>query len=142
MATVFTHVNLPVADVEASIAWYEAHTPLVLQGRDSVGGIGEVALMAEDTDGAFVSLVQSDQDRQATTMLGTNPLGHLGLELEDRSAVDSAVRYATDADCLVFGPVDHPKAGYYCMLRDPDGNNVELSVGQSLSALLAGLPEA
>ncbi len=98
--------------------------------------------MAEDTDGAFVSLVQSDQDRQATTMLGTNPLGHLGLELEDRSAVDSAVRYATDADCLVFGPVDHPKAGYYCMLRDPDGNNVELSVGQSLSALLAGLPEA
>ncbi|MEM7255614.1 MAG: hypothetical protein AAF493_29800, partial [Pseudomonadota bacterium] len=40
---------------------------------------------------------------------------------------------ASDAGCLVWPPRDEPyPVGYYCGVKDPDGNFVEFSYGQPL----------
>ena len=134
MSQIFTHISLPVDDLDRSIAWYEEHTPLTLRNRDFAAGLGDVAALAESDDAAFIGLVKSDQDKPAKPMLTGNPIAHIGLELEDRAAVDAAANKGRETGCLRFGPIELEKVGYFCFLNDPDGNQVELGVGQSQAA--------
>jgi catechol 2,3-dioxygenase-like lactoylglutathione lyase family enzyme len=58
---------------------------------------------------------------------------HLGFALESRAAVDAVAEKARVEGILVWNPVDEPyPVGYYCGVRDPDGNFVEFSYGQPL----------
>jgi hypothetical protein len=50
-----------------------------------------------------------------------------------RAAVDAVATGGRNAGLLQFGPTFlNPYAGYLCILRDPDGDNVEFSHGQAL----------
>ncbi|MFT5603712.1 MAG: putative lactoylglutathione lyase, partial [Paracoccaceae bacterium] len=62
-----------------------------------------------------------------------NDFSHLGYALDSQQAVDDIARRATQGGCLLWPPrqADYP-VGYYCGLRDPDGNAVEFSYGQPL----------
>jgi catechol 2,3-dioxygenase-like lactoylglutathione lyase family enzyme len=58
---------------------------------------------------------------------------HLGFALANRAAVDAVADQARKDGLLVWEPVDEPyPVGYYCGVRDPDGNFVEFSYGQPL----------
>jgi hypothetical protein len=58
---------------------------------------------------------------------------HLGFALESRKAVDDIAEKARNQGILEWEPVDDPyPVGYYCGIRDPDGNFVEFSYGQPL----------
>ena len=58
---------------------------------------------------------------------------HLGFALESREAVDAAEAKARAGGYLMWPTREEPyPVGYYCGLRDPDGNCVELSYGQPL----------
>lgn len=58
---------------------------------------------------------------------------HLGFAVESKAAVDVIADQARLHGCLVWEPVEEPfPVGYYCGLRDPDGNYVEFSYGQPL----------
>ncbi|MDF1830947.1 MAG: VOC family protein, partial [Porticoccaceae bacterium] len=58
---------------------------------------------------------------------------HFGFALESRAAVDAIAELGRERGCLVWPPreEDFP-VGYYCGLRDPNGNFVEFSYGQPL----------
>jgi hypothetical protein len=65
--------------------------------------------------------------------LPDNDYRHFGFALDSRAAVDAIAQQARDAGCLVWAPRDEPfPVGYYCGLRDPNGNYVEFSYGQPL----------
>ena len=71
---------------------------------------------------------------------GERDFSHFGFALESRAAVDAVAARAEAAGRLVWAPRDEPyPVGYYCGLRDPDGNFVEFSYGQPLGP---GAPEA
>jgi len=58
---------------------------------------------------------------------------HFGFALDSREAVDAIAARAEKAGCLIWAPREEPyPVGYYCGLRDPDGNAVEFSWGQPL----------
>ena len=58
---------------------------------------------------------------------------HFGFALESRAAVDEIAELASSRGCLVWPPRQEPHpVGYYCGLRDPNGNYVEFSYGQPL----------
>jgi catechol 2,3-dioxygenase-like lactoylglutathione lyase family enzyme len=58
---------------------------------------------------------------------------HLGFAMESEAAVDAIADKARAAGRLVWEPRREPyPVGYYCGLRDPDGNFVEFSYGQPL----------
>jgi len=61
------------------------------------------------------------------------PISHFGFALPSLEAVDEIANEANRTGLLQFGPTFlNPYAGYLCLVRDPDGHNVEFSHGQSL----------
>ena len=81
-----------------------------------------------ETDFVIVLLPGGLGRRQAE-----NDFSHFGFALDSRAAVDDVARRAEAAGCLVWPPREEPyPVGYYCGLRDPDGNFVEFSYGQPL----------
>ncbi len=70
--------------------------------------------------------------------LGVHPqaegdFSHLGFAMESRDAVDAVASRARDAGLLAWPPRDEPyPVGYYCGIRAPDGNVVEVSYDQPL----------
>ena len=58
---------------------------------------------------------------------------HVGFAVESREAVDAIAEQAQADGCLVWPPRQESfPVGYYCGLRDPNGNYVEFSYGQLL----------
>ena len=57
----------------------------------------------------------------------------LGFAVETRADVDRIAIQAKREGCLVWDTVEEPyPVGYYCGVRDPDGNCVEFSFGQPI----------
>jgi len=132
----FTHLALPCRDLDATIAWYEAHTPLrAFHRRTDVDA--EVAWLAEDDATVGLVMVQTFEARDSGEPQTTlSPFAHLGFDVKTPAEVDAAAETGRSSGCLRWEPVDHPPpVGYLCALGDPDGNVIEFSFGQGLPAL-------
>lgn len=132
----FTHVALAVASVPASVAFYERYTDLRVVHRRTDGSARIVWL--SDGRRPFVLVLAEGQPTE--TPIG--PFGHLGIGCPDRGEVDRLAALADEADCLVKSPEEsgYP-VGYWALLRDPDGNTVELSYGQEVAATVSARPD-
>lgn len=121
-----THVAIPVSDLDASIAFYAefAHMEVVHQR----GGPGErVAWISDRTRPFVVVLLEHDVDHR----LGG--WSHLGIGLGSRAEVDGRLAGAAEAGHPVMGPNDSgPPVGYWGIIVDPDGHNLELAFGQEV----------
>lgn len=128
----WTHVALPAANIQSSIDWYEAFTPLRLLSRRE-DAISESCWLAapEATDKPFVLVLVSpkaDGDKIRPTL---SPFAHIGIELPTRDGVDEVAARGRDAGCLRSEPMQLPEpVGYICALVDPDGNVIEFSHDQ------------
>jgi len=61
------------------------------------------------------------------------PISHLGFSMESRAAVDRIAEMATADGILAFAPrYLNPEIGYICIIKDPDGNQLEFSHEQVL----------
>lgn len=125
-----THIALHLRDLEASIAFYRDICGMRIVHERNDGGT-RVVWMAEpgrETDFIFVLLPGGPGRDQAE-----KDFSHFGFALESRAAVDRVATAAEEAGYLAWPPRDEPyPVGYYCGLRDPDGNFVEFSYGQPL----------
>jgi lactoylglutathione lyase len=128
----WTHVALPVGDLDSSIVWYEQFTPLrLIQRRADDAGqsawLGHPAL----TEHPFVLVLVDFNEHHGRKQPKLFPFAHLGMEVPERTDVDAIAAKAAAAGCLEREPIDLPQpVGYVCMLRDPDGNIVEFSHDQ------------
>ena len=117
------HIGVPVADVDASLAFYlRAFGPLGMREemRFPVGESSVVGLAGPDGAPSFwLSPAQGPETREL----------HLAFVAADRAAVDAVHGAALELGAEVLHaprewPEYHP--GYYAVfLRDPDGHNVE-----------------
>jgi catechol 2,3-dioxygenase-like lactoylglutathione lyase family enzyme len=65
---------------------------------------------------------------------GPATLQHLGFAVASREEVEAAATAARADGILVIEPVyAGPVVGYFCIVRDPDGNQVEFSYGQPIN---------
>lgn len=132
MRPVLTHIALHVRDVDAVAAFYKGFCGLVeVHERPDPAKGGHVVWLAEpgrQDDFIFV-LIPAGPERQRHP----RDFSHLGFALESRAAVDAIAARAAEAGCLMWPPRQEAyPVGYYCGLRDPDGNAVEFSFGQPL----------
>ena len=125
-----THIALHLRDLEASIAFYRDICGMKIVHERNDGGT-RVVWMAEpgrETDFIFVLLPGGPGRDQAD-----NDFSHFGFALESKAAVDRVAEAAERAGYLAWALRQEPyPVGYYCGLRDPDGNFVEFSYGQPL----------
>ena len=129
-----THLALHVADLDACIEFYRTYCGMeISHDRSSAKEYGEqrIVWMAEpgrESDFIFV-MMNGGRDLD----LPDDDYRHFGFAVESREAVDAIADKARERGDLVWEPRDEPyPVGYYCGLKDPNGNYVEFSYGQPL----------
>lgn len=136
----WTHIALMVEDIDASIAWYTAHTPLqLLEKRQDDNGWGAWLGQEAHPDSPFFLVLAQFipelnpwRDAPKTVM---GPFAHIGIELTSKEDVDARAAEANEAGCLAHGPLQlPPPIGYVAFVTDPDGNTIEFSYGQGIFA--------
>lgn len=131
----WTHVALPVADLDASLAWYAANTPFALLDRrtDPTGSSAWLG-HADQSDHPFILvLVCEDATRGRGPHTTLSPFAHIGIEMGSRAEVDAVARRAVSEGNLHWPVADlGPPIGYLCAVLDPDANVVEFSYDQGV----------
>lgn len=121
-----THVALPVGDIEASLAFYGEFADMeVVHERGEPGE--RVAWISDRTRPFVVVLLERSVDHR----LGG--WGHLGVGVGSRAEVEDRLSRATTAGFEALGPFDSgPPVGYWGIIADPDGHNLEVAYGQEV----------
>lgn len=132
----FTHVALPIADADRSIDFYARYAGMqVVHRRTEPAGDGDgdhgstasVVWLSDLTRPFVVVLIETE----VTHRLGG--FAHLGIGCTSRDEVDRLCALAHDEGRRVSGPYDSgPPVGYWAIVADPDGHNLELSYGQEV----------
>lgn len=130
LKSTLTHIALHVSDLDACIDFYQRFCQMrICHQRGKEGN--RIVWMAEpgrEKEFIFVML-EGGHDLK----LPDDDYRHFGFALESRAAVDAIAEKAKQEGFLVWEPRDEPfPVGYYCGLRDPNGNYVEFSYGQPL----------
>lgn len=125
-----THIALHVEDLDACIAFYQNFCAMKIV-HQRVAGNQRIVWMSEpgrETDFIFV-MMEGGNNLQ----LPDKDYRHFGFALDSREEVERIAQQAEVQGCLVWPPREEPfPVGYYCGLRDPNGNFVEFSYGQPL----------
>lgn len=144
--SLLTHIALPVRDLQAMLDFYGRYTTMkVIHERFDPETSLRTAWLANERDiteqGArfVIVLIEGSVPRavvgdEITEQYGfLTSFSHLGLSLDSRQDVDRVAALAEEEGCLVLGPMYRNEVvGYICLVRDPDGNNIEFSVEQVL----------
>ena len=129
-----THVALPVADTVASARFYDRYAGMrVVHDRSDPPG-GRVVWLSDLTRPFVVVLIEHPGNGGALS-----GWAHLGVACASRDEVDRRCADARAAGFAVQGPFDSgPPVGYWAIIPDPDGHNLELSYGQEVGTTVSG----
>jgi lactoylglutathione lyase len=143
--SLFTHIALPVRDLDEVLAFYAKYTTLALihERYEEATGLRSVWLAnsRDKTEAAarfVLVLICGSLPGQITGDIKEEygfltSISHLGISLNTREEVDHIAEMAKADGILVLGPrYMNPVVGYICLIRDPDGNQLEFSVEQEL----------
>jgi len=124
-----THIALPVADMECSLAFYEKYARMKIVHRRVDKETGSDVAWVSDLSRPFVIvLIKSEQVEHALL-----PMAHLGVGCESREEVDRLCDEARAEGILIEGPTDSgPPVGYWALISDPDRHTLEVSHGQEV----------
>jgi catechol 2,3-dioxygenase-like lactoylglutathione lyase family enzyme len=126
----FTHVALPVSNVDASIAFYSKYARMqVVHRRTDLTSKSDVVWLSDLTRPFVIVLIQ-----MPTVDKPLLPIAHLGVACESREEIDRLCHEARADGLLQQGPQDdgYP-VGYWAFITDPDRHTLEISYGQEIS---------
>jgi catechol 2,3-dioxygenase-like lactoylglutathione lyase family enzyme len=132
MQPTMTHVALHVRDLDACIVFYAEYCGMqVVHERTGESPDQRVVWIAEpDRKNEFIFvLIAGGPDASPRD----DGFSHFGFAVESREQVDAIAARAEKDGCLIWPAREEAyPVGYYCGIRDPDGNQVEFSFGQPL----------
>lgn len=122
------HIAMLTPDVERAKQFYcEWAGMRVIHDRTDPDDNHQVAWvrLADDPNGLIIVLIQSDERRPKGSM------DHFGFHVTSRADIDAIAERARGAGVLVDEPqYAGPVVGYFCTIKDPDGNLLEFSCEQ------------
>jgi len=123
-----THIALAVSDLDHSIEFYRRFADMeVVHRREDHPGHA-VAWVSDRTRPFVVVLLQTYGEGAEGRLGGW---AHLGVGCATADEVDRRLADATAAGHSTLGPLDDgPPVGYWGIIVDPDGHNLELAYGQ------------
>ena len=130
MTTALTHLALHVEDIDSCLDFYQQYCKLEIV-HDRLDQGRRIVWLAEPgkEDDFILVFIPGGPCRDQRN----DDISHLGFALESREAVDEVAVRASTAGILEWEPRDEPyPVGYYCGVKDPDGNVIEVSFGQPL----------
>jgi RimJ/RimL family protein N-acetyltransferase/catechol 2,3-dioxygenase-like lactoylglutathione lyase family enzyme len=130
-----THVALPSTDIDASIAFYARYADMGVVHRRVDPATGDTVVWLSDRTRPFV-IVLIQHERVSHALGG---FAHLGVGCRTREEVDRRLDAARAEGREVLGPLDlGPPVGYFGIIPDPDGHNLEVSYGQEVGLTVEG----
>ena len=130
MKPVLTHLALGVRDLDRTIEFYSRHAKLHVV-HDRHDGHARVVWLSERAEEPDFVLVLFEV--RAEPPVAPSTLQHLGFAVESREEVEAAAEAGRREGVLMIPPTDAgPIVGYFCIMQDPDGNQVEFSYGQPI----------
>jgi catechol 2,3-dioxygenase-like lactoylglutathione lyase family enzyme len=125
-----SHVALPVSDLDRSLEFYRRFADMEVVHR-RIGHDGVHVAWLSDLTRPFVIVLLQNPDGVADSRLGG--WAHLGVGCASRDEVDHRLVTASAEGYEVLGPCDDgPPVGYWGLIVDPDGHNLELAYGQQV----------
>jgi catechol 2,3-dioxygenase-like lactoylglutathione lyase family enzyme len=122
-----------VADTVRSIGFYERFADMTVVHRRVDPSTGAAVVWLSDLTRPFVVVLI---ETAVSHRLGG--YAHLGVGCASRADVDARCAAAGAAGHEVLGPFDDgPPVGYWAIVADPDGHNLELSHGQEVAFTVA-----
>ena len=119
-----------MSDPARSIDFYERFAEMQVVHRRTDDD--EVVWLADGTRPFVVVLIESPVSH---TLGGWS---HLGVACGSRAEVDERLDARARRGLRGLGPMDHgPPVGYWGIVTDPDGHNLELSYGQEVNEAAA-----
>ena len=126
------HIALVTSDVQLAARFYCDWAGMqIVHERLEPGHTHRVVWvrLANDDAGLIIVLIQSDEHRPSGWPQGA--MNHLGFHVTARADVDSIAERARTVGILVDEPqYAGPVVGYFCTIKDPDGNMLEFSCEQ------------
>ncbi len=123
----FSHVALAVSDPERSIDFYARYAGMQVVHRRTEPSRETVVWLSDLTRPFVIVLIETAVSHR----LGG--YAHLGVGCAARADVDRLCALAESEGRTVSGPYDSgPPVGYWAIIADPDGHNLELSYGQEV----------
>ena len=132
-----SHVALPVRDLDVSIEFYRrfANMEVVHRRPGHHGDSGSVAWLSDLTRPFVIVLLEAGDD---VTQPHLGGWAHLGVGCVSADEVDRRMAQAAREGHEVIGPCDDgPPVGYWGLIVDPDGHNLELAHGQQVGLVIA-----
>ena len=129
-----THIALTIRDADASTSFYARYAGFeVVHGRTDPDTGRRVVWLTDHTRPFVLVLIEVPEP--AFPLAGSN---HLGVGVADRAEVDRLSTMAAADGCLALAPTDSgPPVGYWAVIRDPDGHQLEVSHGQEVALAVA-----
>jgi catechol 2,3-dioxygenase-like lactoylglutathione lyase family enzyme len=122
------HIALMAANAERAAQFYCDWAGMeIVHDRCDPGHTHRVmwVRLKNDPSGLIIVLIESEHE------FARGRMDHFGFHLASRAAVDAIAARARAAGILVDEPqYAGPVVGYFCTIKDPDGNLVEFSCDQ------------
>ena len=130
----FTHVALPVTEIDRSVAFYAKYAGMQVVHRRTDATVGNTVVWLSDGTRPFVIvLIETPEVRSPLV-----PIAHLGVGCASRAEVDRLVSEAKGEGRPTIGPIDAPyPVGYFALISDPDQHTLELAHGQEVGLAVA-----
>ncbi len=132
MGTRLTHIALHVDAIEECMSFYQRYCALEVI-NDQVRGGRRVVLMGEPgrSENFVLQIMAGGKDKAVTP----EEDHHIGFAVDSREEVDRLAAMAADEGILLWEIYEGPfPMGYFCALKDPNGNTVEISCGHLLES--------
>ena len=143
-----THVAFLVGDIDATTSFYRDYAAMQIVHERADPAFGSRVAWITDHTRPFVLVLIQAPDRVPRRRLLSRllsrllpPFAHLGVACASSEEVDQLCERARREGCLAKAPKDlGPPVGYFGLIRDPDGNILEVAYGQEVG--LAVEPDA
>nr|HPU39553.1 VOC family protein [Microthrixaceae bacterium] len=136
----FTHVALQVTSLDSSLEFYERFADMTAVHRRTGDDGSKVAWISDHTRPFVVVLIEAAEGAAGAV----RPLGgwnHLGIAVASRDEVDRRIAEAARAGFATLAASDSgPPVGYFGVIVDPDGHNLELAFGQEVAFTVQHTP--
>ena len=124
-----SHIALVVRNVEESIEFYARYAGMTEVHRRRGRGGDQVVWLSDLSRPFAIVLIEAD-----AVDARLEGIAHLGVGCRSREELERLCAMAREAGRLSLGPEQNDgPMGYWALLQDPDGHNLELSYGQRVA---------
>ena len=133
----FTHVALLARRIEESVDFYRRFAAMEVVHRRVDASTGKTVVWLSDRTRPFVLVLIE----AAAVDHRLGGFAHLGVGCESVAEVDRRCALARAEGRSCVGPIDGGEpVGYFALIADPDGHNLELAHGQEVGLTVSRPP--